>query len=384
VRQLELPRSQSRDVLLIDQVDPTCGDRLVLSRLSVDHVLDQVLDLELLLGIQLHGVLLLFLVLGVLLVFLILLVILLFLIFLVLLVFVVLLVLLVLLVFLVLLLLLRRHKLAQNFLHILDAILFQLLVAELRQLRLRFLQLRPHHPVPQPVREAEVGEAATVVELALLEGQVHGAPVLCLLHGAHGLFVFLLLLLPRGVPRILFLALSSVASLASIGRALDECHHLRVVLLLLLFRLLHPEGLGPLHEEDLEVAMGLALFCRHRCLHPRPLRLRQGVGGTRLVLQDDGVHVGDDSAILATDIIYSIDLPLLVLLAESPQVFFSPPEPRPGAHSHGPPPQSGSAHRIFGPFTMSEVLLGSAGKRRGERRGSLNDSQEATPGRGNV
>mmetsp|Transcript_89352 Transcript_89352/g.213438 ORF Transcript_89352/g.213438 Transcript_89352/m.213438 type:complete len:414 (-) Transcript_89352:215-1456(-) len=272
VRQLELPGRKSGDVLLVDKVHPASGDGLVLARLSIDHVLDQVLHLKLLFCVQLNGVLLFLLVLAVFL--LVLFVILLFLILLVLLVLVIFLVLLVFLVFLLVLLLLGRHELAQDFLHVLDAKLVNLLITELWQLGLGLFQLWPHDPVPQPVGERARCETAPVVQLALLEDQIHGAPILGLLHGADSFLVLLFLLLARGISRILLLVTAVFPLTLWHFCIAKQGQFLRIVLLLFLLLLLHAGGFSPFHEEDLEVAVRLTFFCRHRCLHRLPLCLR--------------------------------------------------------------------------------------------------------------
>ena len=73
------------------------------------------------------------------------------------------------------------HELSEHILDVLNAIFLHVLtaereentsrrlVAELRQLRLRLLQLRSHHPEPKPIREGQGGEAAPVVQLTLLK-----------------------------------------------------------------------------------------------------------------------------------------------------------------------------------------------------------------------
>mmetsp|Transcript_30229 Transcript_30229/g.65214 ORF Transcript_30229/g.65214 Transcript_30229/m.65214 type:complete len:243 (-) Transcript_30229:716-1444(-) len=153
VRQLKLPRSQPWHVLLIDQIDPPRGDGLILARLSVDHVLDEILNLYLFLGVQLNGVFL-FLLAVLLIILLVLFLIILFILF-VLFIFVLVLILFVFLIFLLLLLLHGWHKLTQNILNVLDAILVHLLITEFRQLGLCLFQLGSHHPEPEPVGEGQ-------------------------------------------------------------------------------------------------------------------------------------------------------------------------------------------------------------------------------------
>mmetsp|Transcript_137078 Transcript_137078/g.382235 ORF Transcript_137078/g.382235 Transcript_137078/m.382235 type:complete len:330 (-) Transcript_137078:703-1692(-) len=119
---LELPRDQDWDILLVNHVHPAGDNGLPLARLAKDHVPDEVLHLEFLFGVQ-HNLILfaLFILLLVVLFVRLLVVFLVFLVvFLVLLV--ILLIFLVLFILLVLFLLHGRHELAHNLLHVFNTI----------------------------------------------------------------------------------------------------------------------------------------------------------------------------------------------------------------------------------------------------------------------
>mmetsp|Transcript_61783 Transcript_61783/g.132816 ORF Transcript_61783/g.132816 Transcript_61783/m.132816 type:complete len:362 (-) Transcript_61783:266-1351(-) len=273
---LKLPWDENRDVLLVDHVHPASDDGLALSRLAEDHVLDQVLNLELLLCVEHHHVLLLLRVLLVsfLVLFVVLILLLVFLILLVLIVF------LVLLVFLLILLLLFlwrcRHELAHDLLYILDAVEVPIQI-QLRELRLRLLELGPNAAVPEPIGEGHRREHATEAQLAFLTSHVHRAPVLLLVHGAHR-GVLLLFLLFGGSLCWRWLVIIVIVRGFAVGlaRAIVQHGHQGGVIffvVVLVVLLLHTDLLGAILHPQAEVFVRLPLFWYHRSLHGDPLDL---------------------------------------------------------------------------------------------------------------
>mmetsp|Transcript_34286 Transcript_34286/g.88584 ORF Transcript_34286/g.88584 Transcript_34286/m.88584 type:complete len:315 (-) Transcript_34286:338-1282(-) len=219
VPDLELPRNKRRNVLGFDHVGPSFDGEVgsFLLALSVDHVLDQVLDLQLLRGIQDDGVFLLrllgFVVLALVCLLVVLCILVVFLVLLVLFIFVILLILL---VFLVLVFLDLGHELAHDLFDGIDALL-ELEVLDVGQfLGLRVFEFGPDAAVPEPIREVQGREDAAPTHLRLFVRDVHGAPILRLVDCSDRRIFLLLFLrrlgLGRGGRRRLILVVVAIAA----------------------------------------------------------------------------------------------------------------------------------------------------------------------------
>mmetsp|Transcript_60426 Transcript_60426/g.132255 ORF Transcript_60426/g.132255 Transcript_60426/m.132255 type:complete len:336 (+) Transcript_60426:2320-3327(+) len=281
VSHLELPGCGSWHVFHIDQIDPSFHSAGLFLAFAIKHVLDQVGCLELLLGVQSHGILLaLFLLVVLALVFVFFVVLLVFVVFLVLFVFLVLVILFVLLVFFVLVFLGHgRAELAEDLFDVLQRLLEREVLDVREALALGFFELRSDASPPEPVREVQRGQDPSPAELRFLVGYVHRAPVLLLFGSCSSCSVLLFLLAALALRRaasllVVFLLLTVVSAATFTAFSSASLEHLEDFWIIFVFIIVlvgHSDCLGPSFHPEFQVLVCGALFGRHGSLHRLPL-----------------------------------------------------------------------------------------------------------------